>query len=278
LASLFFCWENGFFDDLNVGGCAFATNKQTLIQKEGTYFSALLCNGGWVPDADGTYFIDRDPDNFTLILRSLRYGEPIDLHGLSEQQAKLLQEDIQYYQIDIESCPRPVKSIVWDASNLPTGLAVPPDGRTLIRWGGAGEQCFCALASAQQASKLKIHLTYVNCGISIGYYRAIPSMVGDACTTMLIFTDGFVEHWPTEIDRRIQSSRRQGHIVTVVHDQEAKTILFEVNDCRIGEQINYVDHAPKALILYVGFFPNGRPGAVNLLDFERLNHKQMCSE
>eukprot|EP01137_Pigoraptor_chileana_P031981 Opistho-2@20629 len=58
---------------LNVGGRIFCTSRATLTWVPESFFMSLLC--GSIPsfkDADGAYFIDRDPDIFVPILNFLR--------------------------------------------------------------------------------------------------------------------------------------------------------------------------------------------------------------
>ncbi len=58
---------------LNVGGKVFQTRLETLQKEEGNFFSALFGgNFSLEVDEDGTYFIDRDPKHFELILNYLR--------------------------------------------------------------------------------------------------------------------------------------------------------------------------------------------------------------
>ena len=49
-------------------------------------------------EADGTYFIDRDPEVFGIILNYLRC-QPLKLQMLSPIQLETLREDAAYYQL-----------------------------------------------------------------------------------------------------------------------------------------------------------------------------------
>lgn len=81
---------------LNVGGRKFETYKSTLTNKS-TYFQALLGNNfGDLNDKSKTegIFIDRDPDNFSEIMKYLR--DP--LHVIS----KKISYELAFYGIDYE--------------------------------------------------------------------------------------------------------------------------------------------------------------------------------
>ncbi len=59
---------------LNVGGKKFETSAQTLT-KDSSYFRAMFSgNFGDHPEADGSYFIDRNPEFFGVVLDYLRRG------------------------------------------------------------------------------------------------------------------------------------------------------------------------------------------------------------
>jgi hypothetical protein len=58
---------------LNVGGCIFATNKNTLLSETDSFFTSLLSSKFDVEkDPNGHIFIDRDPTLFCHILNWLR--------------------------------------------------------------------------------------------------------------------------------------------------------------------------------------------------------------
>lgn len=59
---------------LDVGGRQFATTKETLLRVKNTFFSGQLTGNFDAMDQekDGSYFIDRDPTHFPIILNHLR--------------------------------------------------------------------------------------------------------------------------------------------------------------------------------------------------------------
>ncbi|KAH7717314.1 potassium channel tetramerization domain containing 5-like protein [Aphelenchoides avenae] len=62
---------------LNVGGQVFQTTRQTLYREPDGFLARLVADDERVPsakDENGAYLIDRDPDNFPVILSYLRHG------------------------------------------------------------------------------------------------------------------------------------------------------------------------------------------------------------
>ena len=95
---------------LNVGGTVFTTLLSTLTSVPNTYFESLF-SGRWVlrPQADGCFFIDRDPLVFAHILNFLR-GQPLpDFSELSPRELRVLRSDAAFYNISslLDSIPPP---------------------------------------------------------------------------------------------------------------------------------------------------------------------------
>jgi len=86
---------------LDVGGKRFSTTKQTLIQYEGSYFYAMLSSDHWKPGEDGSYFIDRDPKYFRIILNYLRTKE-VNFDGWELKELHALKKELDYYQIQMQ--------------------------------------------------------------------------------------------------------------------------------------------------------------------------------
>lgn len=81
---------------LNVGGTRFSTSRQTLTWIPDSFFTALL--SGRIPslrDETGAIFIDRDPQNFSIILNYLRTRD-IDL---KTTDLRVLRQEAEYYGI-----------------------------------------------------------------------------------------------------------------------------------------------------------------------------------
>jgi len=85
---------------LDVGGKIFSASKDSLLRLPNTYFHALLGSGKWQPDSEGAFFIDRNPKIFDRILDFMRSGK-MDYTGLDDYSLEKLQDDCDYYQIEI---------------------------------------------------------------------------------------------------------------------------------------------------------------------------------
>ncbi|PRP81189.1 hypothetical protein PROFUN_02023 [Planoprotostelium fungivorum] len=95
--------------ELNVGGRRYTTTKDTLLSIEDTYFTALLGSDRWQPDADGSYFIDRDEELFHYILQLLRTGT-ISIKHLNNEQKEDLKRELEYYLIPLPEGLQPDRS------------------------------------------------------------------------------------------------------------------------------------------------------------------------
>jgi hypothetical protein len=67
---------------------------------EGSYFYGLLNSGNFLPGHDGSYFIDRDPTHFGLIMSFLRTGELCKI-GLNSREIQQLEKELDYYLLHI---------------------------------------------------------------------------------------------------------------------------------------------------------------------------------
>jgi len=84
---------------LDIGGKVFATSQATLTNGKSHFFTAMFSGKySTKPNEEGTYFIDRNPTMFQLILDYLR-GEEIYIREISAKDKKQLLRDAQYYQI-----------------------------------------------------------------------------------------------------------------------------------------------------------------------------------
>lgn len=68
---------------LNIGGTRFETSKETLTQDSDSLFALLFTDESPVVPVGNSYFIDRDPAHFRLILNYLRHSSPLPVMQLS---------------------------------------------------------------------------------------------------------------------------------------------------------------------------------------------------
>jgi len=91
---------------LDVGGKRFATSKDTLLSSKGSFFEAMLGSGNWKPDVDGSYFIDRNPKLFPVILDFLRSGK-VNMRKYGYDIGEELQAELDFYQIQLPEAAIP---------------------------------------------------------------------------------------------------------------------------------------------------------------------------
>jgi len=138
----------------DVGGQRFATSKASLLRIKGTYFEGLVASGKWKPDADGVYFIDRDPTHFGRILNYLRDPDNFNLFRGIEDRDELKRE-LDYFLIPLPTNPR------WKA--LSASLKVDDLAGTLTKTGANGWNT-CAVS--EQPVKSKVVFRIINRGPS----------------------------------------------------------------------------------------------------------------
>jgi len=84
---------------LNIGGTRFEISKKVLFSIEGSMFSAIT-TGTWKADSDGSYFIDRSPHLFPVILDYLRTGSiNLKKFGMLESASKDLMDEMDFYLV-----------------------------------------------------------------------------------------------------------------------------------------------------------------------------------
>ena len=85
---------------LNVGGSLFTTSVITLSKYPDSMLATMFSGRHTlIPEADGTYFIDRDGTYFRYILNYLRYGDDIVLEAKPSVLTEILAE-ARFYQLE----------------------------------------------------------------------------------------------------------------------------------------------------------------------------------
>ncbi|KAL0485547.1 SH3KBP1-binding protein [Acrasis kona] len=99
---------------LNIGGQVFLTLKDTLTSIEGSYFASVFSPHFAEPITaeDGSYFVDRDPTDFKIILNHLR-GKNVSaaIKCLDKSRRQSLIEECKFYGLD-ESMGKYFKEIL----------------------------------------------------------------------------------------------------------------------------------------------------------------------
>lgn len=84
---------------LNVGGIKYTTTKNTLTNSESMLSAMFTTNFVTVePQPDGSYFIDRNGENFKYILKYLRDSK-INIENMQNHQVQDIIDEAKYYGI-----------------------------------------------------------------------------------------------------------------------------------------------------------------------------------
>ena len=161
----------------------------------------MLGSGKWAPDADGSYFVDRNPKYFDFILDFLRTGEQPHLSSLPSEALEKLRKDVDYYQVPMEFSP-PLDSTI--VPSLPPSFAVWLPRKTfrlLYRASRDGFQAaqFHARCDNQGPTLVLIRSTnnYVFGGYAGASWNSSESWINDpqACLFSLSNPSGTGPHW-----------------------------------------------------------------------------------
>lgn len=90
---------------LDVGGRLFKASTDILIAESGLFQRQLSGRFTWTPQADGSYFLDADPEIFEHLLRFMRRPCSCPLfwskdRGFDYDMYRRLQDEAEYFQVD----------------------------------------------------------------------------------------------------------------------------------------------------------------------------------
>jgi hypothetical protein len=91
---------------LDIGGRKFKVSRDTLQAESGLFRRQLSDCFTWNPEADGSFFLDADPDLFEHLLRFMRRPEVFPLFydaakGFDYNLYSRLQAESAYFQVDV---------------------------------------------------------------------------------------------------------------------------------------------------------------------------------
>jgi hypothetical protein len=90
---------------LDIGGRLFKASTDVLIAESGLFQRQLSGRFTWTPQADGSYFLDADPEIFEHLLRYMRRPGSCPLfwskeRGFDYDMYRRLQDEAEYFQVD----------------------------------------------------------------------------------------------------------------------------------------------------------------------------------
>jgi len=239
--------DGGVFEEsiiLNVGGTRFPTTLTTLRSVNDTYFEKMFRNESMATcSADGSYFIDRNPENFQYIMDFLRTGDMLLESADSNLRSELL-KDAEFYELpedlkeylrfsSLISIDLSFSEVTWLNNQLPSDVklggllmdtVVDTDTATVFR-----DRC-----EAEGATVTIIETTR---GIIIGGYVS----VNWAFNTYLVDTEAFIFRLrPSPEKYPVIDSARAGRAYTAYGPVFGSTAIYVSNQCTINSQ-SYVD-------------------------------------
>lgn len=113
---------------LNLRGKHFQTCRDTLLTMKNTYFCCLLASGNWLPDSDGSYFVDVRSEGFERILHYLSSGS-LSMSGLTEYEMECVYQNLHYFQIPFEMELNYTLCSKLDGFRMTSSAFELPDGR-----------------------------------------------------------------------------------------------------------------------------------------------------
>lgn len=251
---------------LYVGGRRFEADRRELSGSEGSYFQALLGTPRCTKAAeDVAYFIDRDPEQFERVLRTLRTGEPPCFDGLDVGQAERLRADLDYYQLPHSAVQSPCKRaapkrvaaaqavpLQWDSARCSMHLTLSEGGRTVKKNGGAGWRAVLATTGEVSRVKVRIRQRGPSGDIMVGFAKAGTfAPEGHNFTRsgwFLYVRNGSLYSGFGDSGRKYREALSDGDVLEVLFDKSAGTLAFIVNGTNNGVAFSAVSD-PSDFIL-----------------------------
>jgi len=225
---------------LDVGGTAFTTSKITLLRFPSTFFFALV-SCGLPAQSDGTYFIDRNPKHFDIILDFLRDGElPPVVSTLTQTECLALHKEMKFYQLPCEIKVNNWWSLDHTSNKLSVNwsLVTKPQA-TSSDWSGTfGRTAVTTHAVFRLIEKKRGHIM-----IGLAPRKAIsPHKTNWAsCGYCVHVNTGRVYSAHKDEGRFLHQELHEGSILEVLYSKEQKTITFKVdgdNDTSVTISVN----------------------------------------
>jgi len=221
---------------LDVGGQIFSTTLEVLTRYD-SYFSSMFAVGHDQPDTmDGSYYIDRSPQYFDLVLEFLRNGELRSGKKLTKEEIPELLAEAEYYGIkemiaSLDGSGKPdVEGMTWDPNRSSPGINLTNNNMTATSQGGCSHKTVCGtipithgivvwevLLNQQADCYSAVGLV----GATFDYQNLAHVGIAENSWGLGLYAGGHVD----TSDRRIQVSLlASGSVVRSVYDADEKNI------------------------------------------------------
>jgi len=168
---------------LDIGGTKFSTSLANLKNQKSLYFATMFSGIFPIqPCEDGSYFIDRNPTLFPLILDFIR-GEELETEDMNPRELKMLLKEAQFYHLIELETRLSVNTVVGKTSNLTwtngANATITENGK---RATASGSSCYVFVDQAISTTKkqtIKISVdTKTNSWVHIclGSQKSLPSL------------------------------------------------------------------------------------------------------
>jgi len=224
---------------LDVGGTKFATSKSTLTKFKDSYFYAMLSSGRFKPDDDGAYFIDRDPKHFGTILNFMRTGK-INLQSWGKEDLELLQEDLDYYQIQL-----PIPTVLpneWDKTRASAKIQIQEGVITRIGEDG-WDSAILGTVRNPKSFKLKILNIAYNFTVGLAPHDVNVNKQIHAQYGWLFHNNSclYTPQRNTTTPSFTYPQFQNGDVVLIEYDQIQKQISISINENSYGVAFQNID-------------------------------------
>jgi hypothetical protein len=236
-------WRNKV--KLDIGGQIFCTTVETLT-KENSFFSAMFggkYSAGMQDANDGSYYIDRSPEYFDLVMEYLRTGVVKGLKKLDKEEKLEFLLEAQYYALGglcfmLEGGGKPdVEGMTWDPEKHSSGCHLSNNNMTLNSSGSCGHKTVLgSIPITHGVVQWEVVLNQTaDCYSAVGicgesFNFAANERVGIASNSwgLGIYPGSHVDTSP----RRIQapSQLQSGNVVRSIYDSNEQTLQMFVDN------------------------------------------------
>lgn len=226
------------------------TTKTNLLKFEGSYFHALLGSGKWLPDVDGAYFIDLNPEHFGRILDYLRTNK-LHVSDLDVFQLERLYEVFDYLQF-----PYPEPRFAWKGTQLNENLTLSNGDKTVRQTKGinSGAGWTACILGERAINRYSVRIDSISGGfMMVGFVPASlrnykPTGANCTCCGWYLYLAKGVLYSQDGDNRRGYSptvSFEEGCVLSVIYSEaEGGSIRYEKDRSDLGVAFRGVGDVP----------------------------------
>ena len=222
-------------------GQRFETSKVNLLRFENTYFTGLLGSGNWKPDADGSYFIDRNPKHFDVVLDYLRGNEKV-LERLSDADLETVKEHFDYLLIPFPvAVDQGAAASPWSFDSVFANFTCSFIGPSVLKVSGRNDVPDRLIFAIPNPASFKIKVSGNTHHIGL-VYKEIVNGRPFAVTLRLFLPTGILSHIRFEVegkeawewqaitkDVKLSSLGNDGGVVELLFDRKSREVHIRID-------------------------------------------------